>query len=131
MNDRELPPPDGVLEFIDDNGKRTEPAYTETSVRNILRERLAQPEREHVTDGTTCWCNPEVIEGDTANVIVHNYDDNWQQYAKPGETAQQCIERHRGEQDALLELLKQARLAQPEPPPPPPAKHSETHSPSL
>jgi hypothetical protein len=35
--------------------------------------------------------------------------DNWQQYAKEGETAQACIERHRREQDALLKLLAQAR----------------------
>lgn len=63
-------------------------------------------EREHITDGTLCWCNPEIIEEDGGNVIVHNYNDNWQQYAKPGETAQQCIERHRAEQDALLTLLK-------------------------
>lgn len=38
--------------------------------------------------------------------------DNWQQYAKPGETAQQCIERHRAEQDALMTLLAQARAEQ-------------------
>jgi hypothetical protein len=38
--------------------------------------------------------------------------DNWQQYAKDGETAQRCIERHRSEQDALLNLLskEKARL---------------------
>lgn len=78
--------------------------------RDELRERLAQP--EHITDGSPCWCNPDVIEEDGGKVIVHNYDDNWQQYAKPGETAQQCIERHRGEQDALLELLKQSRHEQ-------------------
>ena len=35
--------------------------------------------------------------------------DNWQQYAKDGETAQAVIERHRGEQDALLTLLAKAR----------------------
>lgn len=35
--------------------------------------------------------------------------DNWQQYAKESENAQQCIERHRKEQDALLELLRQAK----------------------
>lgn len=35
--------------------------------------------------------------------------DNWQQYAKDGENAQQCIERHRKERDILLELLKTAR----------------------
>lgn len=64
--------------------------------------------REHITDGSQCWCNPAVEEHENGNVIIHNYDDNWQQYAKPGETAQQCIERHRSEQDALLGLLKQA-----------------------
>ena len=35
--------------------------------------------------------------------------DNWQQYAREGETAQACIERHRREQDYLLKLLAQAR----------------------
>lgn len=35
--------------------------------------------------------------------------DNWQQYAKDGETAQACIERHRREQDTLLKLLAQSR----------------------
>jgi len=35
--------------------------------------------------------------------------DNWQQYAKEGENAQTCIERHRAEHDALLKLLGQAR----------------------
>jgi hypothetical protein len=34
--------------------------------------------------------------------------DNWRQYAKDGENAQQCIERHRKEHDALLTLLKNA-----------------------
>lgn len=38
--------------------------------------------------------------------------DHWQQYAKPGETAQQCIERHRAEQDALMTLLAQDRAEQ-------------------
>jgi len=37
--------------------------------------------------------------------------DNWQQYAKEGETAQQCIERHRAEQDALLKLYGRAAPA--------------------
>ena len=69
-----------------------------------LKARLEQP--EHVTNGTPCWCNPDVIEEEGGNVIVHNYEDNWQQYAKPGETAQQCIERHRAEQDALLAIMK-------------------------
>lgn len=76
--------------------------------RDVLRAFIQQsapaPQREHITDGSTCWCNPDVIEEDGGNVIVHNYDDNWQQYAKPGETAQQCIERHRAEQDALMKL---------------------------
>lgn len=36
-------------------------------------------------------------------------DNNWQQYAKEGETAQQCIERHRDEHDALLKLLAASR----------------------
>lgn len=35
--------------------------------------------------------------------------NNWQQYAKPGENAQACIERHRAEHDSLLSLLAQAR----------------------
>lgn len=35
--------------------------------------------------------------------------DGWQQYAKDGETAQQCIERHRGECDATMNLLSTAR----------------------
>lgn len=35
--------------------------------------------------------------------------DDWQQYAKEGENAQACIERHRREQDGLLKLLAQAR----------------------
>jgi hypothetical protein len=38
-----------------------------------------------------------------------NVADNWQQYAKEGETAQACIERHRAEQDSLMRLLAQAR----------------------
>ena len=67
------------------------------------------PQREHITDGSPCWCNPDVIEEDGGNVIVHNYEDNWQQYAKPGETAQQCIERHRSEQDALMKLYATPR----------------------
>ncbi|WP_457425607.1 hypothetical protein [Roseateles sp. P5_E7] len=37
--------------------------------------------------------------------------DSWQQYAKEGESAQQCIERHRSEQDSLMRLLAQARSA--------------------
>lgn len=47
---------------------------------------------------------------------VHAHDvperettDNWRQYAREGETAQACIERHRLEQDSLLKLLAQAR----------------------
>jgi len=47
---------------------------------------------------------------------VHAHDvperettDNWRQYAREGETAQVCIERHRREQDSLLKLLAQAR----------------------
>ena len=36
-------------------------------------------------------------------------EDNWRQYAKDGENAQQCIERQRKEQDALLTLLKNSR----------------------
>lgn len=39
-----------------------------------------------------------------------NDQDNWRQYAKEGENAQQCIERHRSEQDALLTLLSKARM---------------------
>ena len=35
--------------------------------------------------------------------------DDWKQYAKEGETAQQCIERHRVEQDALLKLLEASK----------------------
>lgn len=35
--------------------------------------------------------------------------DNWQQYAKAGETALACIERHRREQDGLMKLLAHAR----------------------
>ena len=38
-----------------------------------------------------------------------NTTDNWQQYAKEGETAQACIERHRREHESLLRLLAQAR----------------------
>lgn len=38
--------------------------------------------------------------------------DNWQQYAKEGETAQRCIERHRAEQDALLKLYGRAAPAE-------------------
>jgi hypothetical protein len=38
---------------------------------------------------------------------------NWQRYAKEGETAQQCIERHRTEHDALLSLLADARAHAP------------------
>lgn len=68
---------------------------------------------EHVTDGSQCWCNPDVIEEDNGSVIVHNYEDNWQQYAKPGETAQQCIERHRAEQDALMTLYAQPKAQEP------------------
>jgi hypothetical protein len=30
--------------------------------------------------------------------------DNWQQYAKEGESAQQCIERHRGELNSFMTL---------------------------
>jgi hypothetical protein len=42
--------------------------------------------------------------------------DNWQQYATEDETtAQQVIERHRGESDALLRLLAQARKATQQP----------------
>lgn len=35
--------------------------------------------------------------------------DDWRQYAKDGETAQACIERHRREQDGLMKLLAHAR----------------------
>lgn len=35
--------------------------------------------------------------------------DDWQQYAKDGETAQACIERHRAEIGGLLKLLAHAR----------------------
>jgi hypothetical protein len=39
-----------------------------------LREALAQPQGEHKTDGTPCWCNPEVTYENSetgAKVIVH------------------------------------------------------------
>jgi hypothetical protein len=37
---------------------------------------------------------------------------DWQQYAKEGETAQACIERHRAEHDSLLRLLAEVRTEQ-------------------
>jgi hypothetical protein len=49
----------------------------------------------------------EIIHVDTLRTILSasaEQADNWQQYAKEGETAQACIERHRAEQDALLKL---------------------------
>lgn len=62
--------------------------------------------------GSAFWCmcepHPEDIEGNLA-AAPQSQADNWQQYAKEGETAQQVIERHRGEQDALLKLLAKAR----------------------
>lgn len=91
------PPDDHVAQIGLANGR---------SVRLLY---AAPPQREHITDGSPCWCNPDVIEEDGGNVIVHNYEDNWQQYAKPGETAQQCIERHRAEQDALMKLYATPR----------------------
>ena len=39
-----------------------------------LREALAQPQGEHKTDGTPCWCNPDVTYENPetgAKVIVH------------------------------------------------------------
>lgn len=36
--------------------------------------------------------------------------EGWHQYAKEGETAQDCIERHRKEQDALMTLLANSRV---------------------
>lgn len=44
-----------------------------------------------------------------AGVPERETADTWRQYAKEGETAQACIERHRREQDSLLKLLAQAR----------------------
>lgn len=44
-----------------------------------------------------------------AEAVPPDVTDNWQQYAKGGETAQQCIERHRGEHDSLLTLLSASR----------------------
>lgn len=54
-----------------------------------LRERLAKPEREHLTDGQPCWCNPEVTEVDPvagASVVVHKDDiaDHAEQLARLG-----------------------------------------------
>lgn len=47
-------------------------------------------------------------QGDDGNTGVPA-SDNWQQYAKAGETALACIERHRREQDGLMKLLAHAR----------------------
>lgn len=51
-----------------------------------------------------------------ANIVraaIQAATGDWQQYAKEGENAQQCIERHRREQDSLLKLLAEARAALP------------------
>lgn len=83
-------------------------------VRGLELPEAEAAAREHITNGDPCWCNPDVIHEEGGDVIVHNKDDNWQQYAKPGETAQQCIERHRAEQDLLMNLLAKARADKPE-----------------
>jgi hypothetical protein len=44
-----------------------------------------------------------------ATPAAPSVSDGWRQYAKDGESAQQCIERHRGEQDALMKLLAQSK----------------------
>lgn len=50
-----------------------------------------------------------VAQQPQAEAVLRDVTDNWQQYAKGGETAQQCIERHRGEHDSLLTLLSASR----------------------
>jgi hypothetical protein len=95
------------------NTERAEPME---GLADWLRSQAAlwesvQPTRAQHTS-LRLWAN-EVDEA-RASLAVPQAEptDNWQQYAKDGETAQRCIERHRSEQDALLNLLskEKARL---------------------
>lgn len=56
--------------------------------------------KKHIIKGLTCWCNPYTQDG----VIIHNKEDNWKQYAKEGETAQDVIERTRADLDSFVKL---------------------------
>lgn len=65
--------------FVTTREKIKHPEGTEWYDERIaaLRERLAKPEREHLTDGQPCWCGPEVTEVDPvtgASVVVHKDD---------------------------------------------------------
>lgn len=72
-----------------------------TPPQKELQQRQWLAHQQKNTDGPRGCGTDGVPERETA--------DNWQQYAKEGETAQACIERHRREQDSLLKLLAQAR----------------------
>lgn len=37
--------------------------------------------KEHVTDGSPCWCNPEVDEDD-CHIIYHNSMDRREEYER-------------------------------------------------
>ena len=57
---------------------------THEKVIAALRERLAKPEREHITDGQPCWCGPEATEVDPATgacVVVHKDEVDWEAVA--------------------------------------------------
>lgn len=83
----------------------------------VMRKALAaKPDGEPTNDCAHDFV-PEAKSGISlcikCGAIERKAKDNWRQYAKPGESAQACIERHRKEHDALLELLKQARTVPP------------------
>lgn len=96
-----------------------------------MNESQATPIRGALRDVQEMWeelhrrgLNPQIMRrySDAISVLERDFTarlangvperetaNNWQQYAREGETAQACIERHRLEQDSLLKLLAQAR----------------------
>lgn len=63
------------------------------------------PDAEH----DAYWDQQDAAQAPTFAPTAHPSAEGWEQYAKDGETAQACIERHRAEQDSLMRLLAQAR----------------------
>lgn len=66
-----------TMQFVPKDGKlwRVDSAGYEYEYRYLYTAPQAQPApRNHITDGSTCWCNPEVVYTDPdtgTSVIVH------------------------------------------------------------